>query len=244
MNDFNDNRPPSNIEYAVKVKTGAAWRKYSTCRLQISVGHDSHDGAKFEATIRWASRRFKEVILCVNDTLQRYNTLAIQECSDESVRSLWRAEGDAWLARNKHLFQLLPDYKIFRWDHWLNSSDYNVRREQVDMFYLQHEYFRSAIKENITSFWYRNRDRKNYESFEKFSNYSREYLLEETAVFSMMFDQKEAVDIYPGSVLLPATIFRNNPVSGMPQGLDKGVFTRIDFKRRQSSVSDNQTQAA
>ena len=48
-----------------------------------------------------------------------------------------------------------------------------------------------------------------------------------------MFEQNPAVDIYPGSVLLPCVIFRNRDLDGAPQGLNRGTFTRIDFARNE-----------
>ena len=51
-----------------------------------------------------------------------------------------------------------------------------------------------------------------------------------------MFRQR-AVDIYPGSVLLPCRVFEGRSIVGAPDGLSDGHFTRIDFKRNSSNIS-------
>ncbi len=60
-----------------------------------------------------------------------------------------------------------------------------------------------------------------------FKAHAVRYLLEETAAFFLMFARDKAVDIYPGSTLLPCALAKG-------YGPDNEVhFTRIDFKRRQ-----------
>ena len=231
--------PQQTGPYSVRVKTGANWQNYKTCRLQISVGQAYHEDAKFEATINWVKERFDSVIICVNDTLQRHNTLFMSGGDTDTVTRSWSREGDEWIARHKDLLNAVENCTIYKWDAWRNQDQYGSIREQVDYFYETNDLFHNAINANIQSFWDRNaisyEDRHELD-FTKFARHSLRYLLEETAVFSIMFDQIEAVDIYPGTVLLPAFLFRGNPVPGMPKGLDKGAFTRIDFKR--NSVKD------
>lgn len=221
-------------EYSVRVKTGASWQAYKTCRLQISVGQSYHEGAKFEATVNWVRERFDNVIICVNDTLQRHNTLFLDGGNESDITGQWSREGDAWIARHQDLFSTFDNCTIRKWDDWRDREEYPSIRKQVDRFYENNDLFHNSINANVQNFWDRNADRfEDHPSldFTKFARHSLTYLLEETAVFSMMFKEVEAVDIYPGTVLLPAFLFRGNPVPGMPEGLDKGVFTRIDFKR-------------
>ena len=71
--------PPQDGAYAVKVKNGAGWNAFDTARLQISVGQPYHEGDKLAATADWVRHRFGRVIVCVNDTLQRFNH-AFQVC--------------------------------------------------------------------------------------------------------------------------------------------------------------------
>lgn len=211
--------PPQTGNYAVKVKNGAGWQEFDTARLQISVGQPYHEGDKFEATVKWASLRFKKVIVCVNDTLQRFNLIA-EGYSEQEAQRITSDLGREWIERNISLLRSLPNVEIKRWDTWKND-DYEEVKHQIDELYRENIEFQVAVDTDITGFTKRNDSKPEL---------CREYLLEETAVFSKMFRER-AVDIYPGSVLLPCRIFQGRAVKGAPNGLSDGHFTRIDFKR-------------
>lgn len=69
----------------------------------------------------------------------------------------------------------------------------------------------------VQTFWERrNPEQTHSESYRypAFKAFSEQFLLEETAVFSLMFGKERAVDIYPGSVLLPCVIFQGRRVEG------------------------------
>lgn len=231
---------PQTGTYSVKVKTGSNWRDFNTCRLQVSVGQPYHEGEKFQATMNWVSERFENIILCVNDTLQRYNTLAENPAlSEDQSAVLWNKMGSEWIERNSVYFSSATNCTIYRWDDWILSPEYEERHNQVMNFFSTNANFRSSIQKNVMDFWHRKAMKDGQHSIESqlsFIQQSERYLLEETAVFAMMFQKHNAVDIYPGTTLLPATLFRGNPVPGMPEGLDKGAFTRIDFGRNQQKI--------
>jgi hypothetical protein len=62
----------------------------------------------------------------------------------------------------------------------------------------------------------------------------KQYIFEETAVFSLMFRERPAVDIYPGTLLFMWNLFAQGALPGAPEGLEKGCFTRIDFLRNKN----------
>lgn len=196
----NSDYPPQQGAYIVKVKNGAAWRGYNIARLQISVGGQRHEGEKFDATIDWVASRFDKAIVCVNDTLQRFNDMdkGMSE-RDAYERSL--EAGRLWLLRHMDKLATLPRLKIYRWEEWKgpafkNSYDAVLKRYHDD------ESFRQALKEG----------QKN--------NLSKDYLLEEIAVFSLMYKKHRAVDIYPGTLPKAMAIFEDQHT------------TRIDFARK------------
>lgn len=211
--------PPQTGDYAVKVKNGAGWQDFDTARLQISVGQPYHEDEKFEATLKWASMRFDKVIVCVNDTLQRFNLIAEGHSEDEAQR-MTLDMGREWIERNLNLLRTLPNVEIKRWDSW-KKDDYAEVKQQIDDLYYNNIEFQVAVDTDVTGFTKRNKTNPKL---------CREYLREETAVFSKMFRER-AVDIYPGSVLLPCRIFQGRDVEGAPDGLSDGHFTRIDFRR-------------
>ena len=245
--------PAQTGPYAVKVKNGAGWRDYDTARLQISVGQPYHEGDKLAATLDWVSHRFKHVIICVNDTLQSSNYRFEEGLSSREAFIKASDAGSNWLVRNRHLIERLPSVEIHRWEDWKISPDFARSMHRTIWMYKNNREFHEAVTGDIEGRWQRRtRNSASNDSsrqgsrhcakygakyaarYAEFNKFSRQYLLEETAIFAMMYNQDRAVDVYPGSSLLPCTLFQGREIEGAPQGLERGAFTRIDFSRRKT----------
>ena len=213
MRDFSQ-YPSQNSAYAIKVKNGAGWRAYKTARLQISVGGDRHEGEKFKATVDWVRNRFDKVIICVNDTLQRHNML-LDGLSEEQAYSASLEQGRAWLLRHIREINTLPGYEIYRWEEWKVGPQFHEAYTKTCALFNDNTLFRRAVEESM----------KNQQS--------KDYLLEEVAVFSVMYGQCKAVDIYPGTLPPALEIFKQHKIFGAPDHLSEGLTTRIDFKRNE-----------
>lgn len=213
--------------YIVKVKNGAGWRAFDNARLQISVGQEYHEGEKFLATLQWAGERFKKVTICVNDTLQRHN-LEFEGSAPETAYMLSEEAGRCWIERNIGNISKLPNYEMTRWEQWRTDAAYSYGLETMERLYRQNKAFRMEVNLEIDAFWDRALRRGNAPKIskrEKFQKHSLSYLLEECAIFQLMFAKETAVDIYPGSTLLPCKI----NASG---NLGTRGYTRIDFRRK------------
>lgn len=245
MSGSNAQYPQQSGAYAVKVKNGAGWRDFDVARFQISVGQPYHEGDKLEASLAWAGHRFGRIHVCVNDTLQRYNHMHQNGLSENQAFDLCRKHGDGWIIRNQSLLSSSPNVEIHRWEDWRNRPDYQTAHSQIRALFDQNPEFRGAVDQSVRAFW--NRRRKNNSladatKFAEFYRYSRDYLLEEAAVFSLMFEDQAAADIYPGTLLLPCEIFKGRHVPGVPAGLTKGTHnTRIDFRRQTVAVESQPT---
>lgn len=234
MKDSKKQYPPQTGAYAVKVKNGRRWDVYSTARFHISVGQEYHEGEKFKATMQWAKHRFDKVIICVNDTLQRYNYVYKEGISNDDAMSKSENAGREWLERNLSAIRSIPSYEIIRWNNWLNHPDYSSESNFVHDLYHSDENVRSLIANDVMTFWKRRQIREGaetYAEFERFKAASTAYLLEETAAFFLMFKRDVAVDVYPGSVLLPC-VLAEQYLGLSDRNLGGGAFTRIDFSRR------------
>lgn len=184
---------------------GASWKKYGSARLQISVGQPYHEGADFAEAAAWAASNFEKTIICVNDTLQRYNGPGAREA------------GNAWLERNKKTIDELPNVEVIRWDYWLNHPDFPSLYAELKNKYKTDPSFREAVDYEAAAFAVRQKPI----SMGAFLERSRAYLLEECSAFQIMF-RTPAADIYPGSSLLPCQIFKGDEGKG---------FTRVELKR-------------
>jgi hypothetical protein len=192
---------------------GSSWKKYDTARLQISVGQPYHEGSDLVALVKWVSEHFKHTIVCLNDTLQRYNGPGAEEA------------GSAWMERNMNVVNMLSSAEIFRWDYWLNCPDYPALHAEVKDKYRNDLVFRKVIDDESMVFALRQKPNNMGAFFER----SKAYLLEECAAFQIMF-RTPAADIYPGSTLIPCQIFKEDEGKG---------FTRVEL--RHSRLEKKQT---
>jgi len=224
------NYPPQVGEYSVKVKNGAGWTNYQRARFQISVGQEYHEGEKLKASFNWAAQRFEGITICVNDTLQRFNYLYDGMSEDEAYKKS-EAKGREWIERNQHIWRSIPNVKIVRWDEWKKDQGFPQRLDDINKKYETDQSFKSEVDHEIQSFWSRRlkKNRDVAENFSAFQEFSKAYLLEEIAVFPLMFEAENAVDIYPGSTLLPCKLSGNSR-------LGQRGYTRIDFKKNNTSM--------
>lgn len=223
--------PPQKREYKIRVKNGAGWRSFKTCRLQISVGQARHQGEKFLATLEWARERFEEVIVCVNDTLQRFNLMHELNVGEAFAYSKSMKEGQIWIEKN--LPYKYPDVKITRWNDWTTSSAFTEQLKLFEKLYnLGDTVFRRAIDEEAREFASRRTSPMN----QSFYELCRRFLIEETAVFVLMIRELEAVDIYPGTTLMPLRMMQEGQIREVD--LQNRVhFTRVDFVRQKTRLS-------
>lgn len=224
--------PPQTGKYAVKVKSGAAWRQFDLARLQISVGQPYHEGEKFRATVEWAKPRFRRgVIICVNDTLQRHNAIS-EGSTPSSALAFTVAAGDAWIKRNAPALSLLPDMSVSRWEDWRHDAEFPFELARKHRQYDEAPAFRKEVDAEVMAFWERRAKRVGPDdpmTFETFQRHSVAYLLEECAVFPLMAKRDRAVDIYPGSTLLPCKLQSDGR-------LGSRGYTRIDFRAQPASA--------
>lgn len=212
--------------YKVKVKNGSRWQNFDHCRIQVSVGHgDKHEGEKFLATFNWAYNRFDKVIICVNDTLQRFNFMANYNLSEQDAYKKSKQAGEEWIAKNI-ANELLNDKKIeiICWDYWLSLPDYKKNFNLVSNLYQNNQVLKQAVNEEIEMFLLR-RDKQVFDHKKECSKY---YFLEETAAFPLMFKRERAADIYAGTTLLPVRLAEEGKIEGICPS-NNVVFTRIDF---------------
>ncbi|MCP4932773.1 MAG: tRNA-dependent cyclodipeptide synthase [bacterium] len=224
MSGFKPQYPPQTGRYVVRVKSGGGWKGFDTARFHISVGQGYHEGAKFAATMAWARQRFARVMICVNDTLQRHNYL-FTDMEKTTAFKLAQVEGAEWIDRNRKAFADLPHVELYHWEHWRNHPDYARQYDRINQDYQAGRPIRQRIDDEVMVFWRRRQKNGLVEAHRlgAFQKHSTAYLIEECSAFRVMFEQDEAVDIYPGSVLLPCALFKNEGTLG------KHGFTRIDF---------------
>lgn len=211
---------------AAKVKRACQWDSFKHARLQISVGQDYHEGDRLKATLEWASNNFDTVTVCVNDTLQRHN-MEFSGVDAKKALDLSENNGREWIERNIETMRAYPNIRIVRWNEWAGRKEYPQILQKMHDLYNNSSSMKDAVETEIYNFWKRRGDGVQ-EHYSSFHYHAKNYLLEECAVFSMMFSEQEAADIYPGSTLLPCALFKD---------MGKYGFTRIEFKSQKLQVA-------
>lgn len=219
----------SDIDY--KLRWYSPWKQegFDTVRLEISVGQEYHEGNKLKVATAWAKRNFPRVVAIVGDSIQGYNFAISRGIDLQSACRAARLKGDEWLDRNS---EALKGVEITRWDDWLNHSEYSSNHKAINSLYHKNAEFREHIDETIESF--RLRRQAAGESGERFTDLSRQFLLEETAVFSIAYKELRGISAYPGSFLKTWEIFLNKDIEGALEGLKNAHWGRIQFRRKAS----------
>lgn len=233
--------PPQTGPYIVKIKSGQStdnWQDFDTARLQISVGQEYHEGAKLAALSSWCKHRFNKVVLCVNDTLQRFNLMFEKSIKEEKAKAETSKLGKEWAARAIPVISGIPNVQIVHWEEWKAQEGFQKGRLSTEWLYANNNEFKDSIDKNVTSIWERRAKAEpavyTKERFDSFTSLSRQYLLEEITCFALMFEKEEAIDIYPGTTLFAATKFKGQTLKGAPSGMEKGHFCRVDFSKNKA----------
>lgn len=122
---------------------------------------------------------------------QRYNWMFENRIDEDEATKRALLAGDQWLARNNVILNEGKKIDIRRWGYWRDTENYIYRRWQVGRLYRNNENFRKAIQDAIGETWARRVEKQGYDVARKseFFKNSTDYLLEETTVFSLAYEQ-------------------------------------------------------
>jgi tRNA-dependent cyclodipeptide synthase len=222
--------------YIVRVKSGAGWRRFSRMRLMISVGKNYHEGSKLLAVVNWINRNpeIEEVQVSVNDYLQRHNLVAFGT-GEQEAGSLATYEGTAWIERNEeNLRAVNVPLSFTRWEEWYGTSEYREAHSALLSLTNHDATFKETVEADASSLAER-RARRGEVVPPRLIDCSRDYVLEELAVFALQSRVFPAVEVYPGTSLLSVTYLRGKVLSDALSPLSTRHVTRIDFDRVKES---------
>lgn len=220
--------------YSVRVKNGSGWRRFDRVRLMISVGQPYHEGQKLRAVVDWINRNpsIREVQVSVNDLLQRHNHIAAG-IDPQRAAAMAALEGTAWIERNETILaDLRASHTVTRWDEWLDRPEFEPTRDAIVQYGETDAGFSAALDADAQALSERKRKRgEPVADFDRLVSHSRDYVIEELAVFALQARSVPAAEVYPGSNLASAQylVGKNLPEPLAP--LSERYFTRIDFAR-------------
>ena len=196
--------PPQTGQFKIKPKRKTAqWQDYKVARLQISMDNEKQTGEKLKNAVEWCCLgRFEKVTAIVSDTLNWFNLSVKYELNKEDAIKRALSEGDNWLEKNSFLKDY--DIEIKRWNFWMLQDDYEIRLKIIKDLFLINEDFQNCVNEVSNRIMESKlSDLTNYSQthLNIFQEMSKEYIFCELSVFSIMFNEEEAIEIYPGSWL-------------------------------------------
>ena len=207
--------------------------KNSTCLLTISVGQEVHEGEKFFITTELVSKNFKEVIVLVDDSLQRHSLRIFKNMSDLDAYNHCINLGEQWLLRNQTILSNLPKgTKIIRWDKWLNHENFNSYKNKILNEYKSNPIFKQAIDHSTNQFMDRliKRAVKLAVTHQEANALCFDYLIEECTALCLWQELDIDFEVYPNK--------RNSAMSAtheifiQPQSANKLLPVAIKFKNR------------
>jgi tRNA-dependent cyclodipeptide synthase len=191
MNDLPHSRDP----YKIILRHANGWQKFEAARLQISVPLKPTFDPRTRCIIDWAVKHFYQVTLCLHDSIQRYNLLALG-ASEKEAEAHAIKNGDIWLSKNIFPSDVFVD--VVRWREITAAPNFSQIYDRVLSLYNNNEMgFSSAIDYDTNVFADRCR-RRGEEYSEERLILSRNFLLEEVAGYIPLFQATSAVDIHTG----------------------------------------------
>jgi hypothetical protein len=210
--------------------SGQAWMGISMCSR-------NHTGESLEAIVSWLNTAdYTNIRIGISDTLNKHNHIM---SGDAYAWEKARREGDLWLDQNlQTLKKLTIPYQIFRWDDWISNSPEKVNQNQIkyrNAFYKD-PVLRDALLTDIDGFFSRKGSTLADTPFE-IAAHSLNYLIEELAVYEVIFSNYPCTVIYPGKQLKCFEVIRNNKTS-LSDSITRTSFLRLNlYKPAQESVA-------
>ena len=235
LKDINYSSPTG--YYKVKIISNCEWKGVKNLRLGISLGGRNHEEDRLFALVEWAGARFESVHILVADSVQRHNIMFDRSIDEISAREQAMAEGDSWIARNKPILSALKNHEILRFDDLESHPEFAQLYLNLQLLFLEDFTFRTLIERDINGMWARkvkNSSLSPEATFDKFYEYSKNYILEELAIMDIFGALCPGVEAYPGKFLNVVTSPERFAINGFPERLMNFPLIEVDFTRNKA----------
>jgi tRNA-dependent cyclodipeptide synthase len=171
----------------------------SKCLFLVSVGQNYHEGAKLEAALKCMNKHFKEIIILVGDTIQRYTHAVHQGKNPEELLAFAENEGSKWLERNEPIIKkvVTKPHEIFRWDRYRKHAKFGINYATIDSTSKSEDSeYKSAFDKDARIFLQR-AIRSNAELAPNSTELCMQYLKEECACMCLWVEEGCEFLTYP-----------------------------------------------
>jgi len=213
--------------------------------MGISLNSKKHKEDSLAAMVDWvnSTSNFTQIRIGLSDTLNRHTYANDQRIDLSAAFSIARGKGDEWVNQNKPILdELTVPYEFFRWTHWFDNHADEIQTNKQKFIQLFHSdsNFKRAIEQDIAGFLNRKQglaaNEIGNESFQACFN----FLIEELAVYSVIFKDYPATLIYPGPELKCLTYLRNEIPQNIPQAVSNTNFIKLGiFPNQKQQLATN-----
>ena len=205
------------------------WRNNDNVVLGVSLHNPNLTGDRFLKVIDWVNEQpnFKRCYIDFADTLNRHNYMLIDGIDESAAYDKAHKFGKKWLQTNqKHLDTLNIPYQILHWDRWLKNPMFFERFQKLKDVYQSYKPFKKAVDSSIQEFFNRRGVNASH-ILPKEYFHSVNFILEEIAVDTVIYDSMKAAYVYPAKEMDAYKMIRANKVPQLFFGLSNSYYVRL-----------------
>jgi len=213
----------------------AAWQsavKDTNGYIGVSLHSPNLTGEGLRAIVSWVNKEggFKCFKVGLTDSLNRHNYMVQHGMNEEEAHREALRQGDLWIEENKPILDSLNiPYQLVRWDYWREAYPDTIR-EYTNMFRRAFEsdyVLRAAIRNDVANFYERRLKTPLSEVSPEAIQKSVDYLIEELAVYSKIYEEYPSTKMYPGKELDCFTVVRDGKVENVPTAMQDSKFIHL-----------------
>lgn len=210
--------------------------EYRKCYLGISVNNPFFREQHLGLLLKWISNHFDECTIIIGDYLHRINESILHGTTGEEAIASSIIRGDQIELMLEVALSILPQnkFKVYRWKDFLDKYPKALsEKEKLTSIFNSNKIFQDDILQSCSEFIERlvTRGERLYLTKEEAINQSREYLLEEMAVFSVLIEQGYEVQVYPGTQLKILKDLANKKIPDINTNLTQGIYIDLTVKK-------------
>ena len=211
-----------------RVKASPEWKQFDTAVLGVSLHSSNFEPGAVKAMLTLIEQQYESLTIDLTDTLNRHTYHAEQGLPIHEAHRLARRNGDLWLADNIAMIENLRiPVQIRRWDHWLNDTRFIDYKDRFEDAFTKQDTFRQAVIEDINAYAQRRFSKSASELPWPLFQGCKQYLLEEMACHSILYEDKACATLYPGNQQSCYKMARAGLVQDVPKGLENSYFVRL-----------------
>ena len=229
------------MKYKVKIKEvqplifSASEKLPQKCFLGVSLSNPFFQGKHLERVLNWINNNFSECHIVIADHLHRFNEYTFNNKNTSEAEVACKRLGDEIYNNILLLTNSFHNqkFKIYRWLNFTQTNDFILKSAQINNHFISDSEFRTSVLQSCEDFIDKQINRGYHIGItrEDAVNKSKEYLLEEMAVFSLLIGMGYTVQVYPGTQLKVLKELANKKILGVDDNLSKGIYIDLSIKK-------------